>query len=90
MRVKYAIIVLIDGLDHDGFVKEVLSKYGEMTGFEDHYEEPGDPMRIYFMDGTFGQYVRIKLDLNCVEARQYVLCPMASYEDKIKAQEKWA
>lgn len=86
LYVKFVVVVQVDGLDEEGFV-EAISKYGEVFDREDNELDEETPVRMFYIDTTFGKYVRFKLDFNCAEPQRYVLFPMASLEDKRKVEE---
>ena len=81
--VKYVVVIKREELDVEG-TKELLSRYGEVTEVEDSELEDGYPVALFYIDGTFGQFVKIKLELNCIDSEEnkYILFPMASREDK--------
>ena len=81
--VKAAIVVQKDGLDEEGFAKE-LSEFGEVWDKEDSELDPETPIKIFYIKTSFGGYVKIKIDYNCVEPRKYMLFPMASLSDKMQ------
>ena len=85
IRIKYVIIFQKDGLD-ESIIDDLNKSYGTVTEVEDKMLDDETPVRLYYIDGTFGQFTKVKLDLNCVSAEDsnYVLFPMASREDKLK------
>ena len=84
---RFVVIVQVDGLNEEEFKKE-LSHYGKVWRVEDDELGENTPVKKFFVDSDFGKYFVFKLDYNCVEPRQYVLFPMASFEDKIKMQKE--
>ena len=85
LEVRYVVVIQREELDVEA-TKELLSRYGEVTEIEDSELEDGYPVALFYINGTFGQFVKIKLELNCVdsEKNKYILFPMASLEDKEK------
>ena len=88
--VKCVMVVQKEGLDEEGFVKD-LEEYGEVWDREDNVldtePESNIPVRMFYIKTTYGKYVKLKLDYMCVEPRRFVLFPMMSLNDKIKVME---
>ena len=82
IRVKYVVVFQKDGLD-ETIIDDLNNNYGTVFDVEDNELDENTPVKMYYIDGTFGQFTKIKWDLNCVaaETNQYVLFPMASRED---------
>lgn len=82
--VKFVVVVQKDGLDEKGF-KETLAKYGKVFEEQDDMLNEDTPVKMYFVDGELGDYLKIQWEMNCVQAddNKYVLFPMANLEEKM-------
>ena len=81
MRIKFVFVVQTEELD----VKELkveLEKEGVIVSeIDEDILSIGDrkcPVTLYYLDGTLGQYIRIRLKYHCVTAEdsEYVLFPI--------------
>lgn len=84
--IKFAVVVTVDGLHEEEFVDDI-SKYGEVIDAETENLDEDTPVKIFYIKSVFSNYVKFKLDYNCVEPREYVLFPMATIDDKFKVLE---
>ena len=82
--VRYAIVVQTEELDEEAFVDEISKKYGDVVDRADQMLDEETQVRIFYLEASFSQYFKCKLELNCIEPERYVLFPMKSYYDKME------
>lgn len=78
MEIRYAIIFSKNSLNLKETIEWLNDEYGTVTEVRDD-----DDFVVAYITSSLSQYLMFKLKNNCVEPREFVLVPMASYEDKV-------